>query len=298
MLIPPKRIAMSGGGMLGLAHIGALEVLESEGLLRCVKEYIGISAGSMAAMSLCIGYTIGELHTINNGLDFTLIQNLDPEMMLTFMDSYGLDDGRNFDKLLSILLRAKNLSPEITFGEFARQFPENPQPRIIATNLQTCLKQEFSVKETPDVPMKFAVLSSACVPFLFTPMRDLSGNVFVDGGLVAFSPFNLLTDEERSETLAISFRIQDLFNKSSIGDGLLAYFKRLFFSGYHHQDRYVQEAWKRHIIYLDTGDAHPFDFTASTEKKEALFQMGRKGALEFLKFGVRSQRPARRNSSP
>jgi hypothetical protein len=51
-------------------------------------------------------------------------------------------------------------------------------------------------------------------------------------------------------------------------------------------------------MYLDTGDAHPFDFTASTEKKEALFQMGRKGALEFLKFGVRSHRPARRNSSP
>ena len=298
MLIPPKRIAMSGGGMLGLAHIGALEVLESEGLLRCVKEYVGISAGSMAAMCLCVGYTIHELHTINNSLDFTLIQNLDPETMLSFMDSYGLDDGRNFDKLLSVLLRAKNLSPEITFGEFAQQFPENPQPRIIATNLQTCLKYEFSLKETPNVAMKFAVLSSACVPFLFTPVRDLSGNVFVDGGLVAFSPFNLLTDEERSETLALSFRIQDLFNTSSIGDSLFAYFKRLFFSAYLHQDTPIQEAWVRHIIHLDTDNAHPFDFTASTEQKEALFQLGRKSALDFLKFGNRSQRPARRNSSP
>ena len=289
---------MSGGGMLGLAHIGALEVLEARGLLRCVKEYIGISAGSMAAMCLCIGYTISELRTINNSLDFSLVQNLDPETMLSFMDSYGLDDGRNFDKLLSVLLRAKNLSAEITFGEFAQQFPASPQPRIIATNLQTCLKQEFSSKETPHAQIKFAVLASSCVPFLFTPVQDLSGNVFVDGGLVAFSPFYLLTDEERSETLGLTFRIQDLFNKSSIGDGLLAYFKRLFFSVYHHQDISIQRTWMRHIIYLDTGNAQPFDFKATAEEKEALFQSGRKGATEFLNLGNQFQKPARRNSSP
>ena len=289
---------MSGGGMLGLAHIGALEVLEARGLLRCVKEYIGISAGSMATMCLCIGYTISELRTINNSLDFTLMQNLDPETMLSFMDSYGLDDGRNFDKLLSVLLRAKNLSAEITFHNFAEQFPDNPQPRIIATNLQTCLKQEFSLKETPDVQIKFAVLASSCVPFLFTPVRDLSGNVFVDGGLVAFSPFYLLSDEERSETIGLTFRIQDQFNKSSIGDGLLAYFKRLFFSAYNYQDASIQDAWMRNIIYVDTGNARPFDFTATAEQKEALFQSGRKSATEFLNFGNRFQKPARRNSSP
>jgi len=284
--------------MLGLAHIGALEVLEARGLLRCVKEYIGISAGSMAAMCLCIGYTISELRTINNSLDFSLVQNLDPETMLSFMDSYGLDDGRNFDKLLSVLLRAKNLRAEITFGEFAQQFPASPQPRIIATNLQTCLKQEFSSKETPNAQIKFAVLASSCVPFLFTPVKDLSGNVFVDGGIVAFSPFYLLTDEERSETLGLTFRIQDLFNKSSIGDGLLAYFKRLFFSVHNHQDTSIHQTWMRHIIYLDTGDALPFDFKATPEEKEALFQSGRKSATEFLNFANQFQKPARRNSSP
>ena len=116
--------------MLGLAHVGALEVLESRGLLRCVKEYVGISAGSLVSFCMCIGYTISEMRSLNNAFDFRLIQNLDPETILSFMDSYGLDDGQNFDKLLSVLLRAKNISPEITFGEFAKQFPGQPQPRI------------------------------------------------------------------------------------------------------------------------------------------------------------------------
>ena len=140
MLIPPKRIAMSGGGMLGLAHVGALDVLESQGLLRCVKEYIGISAGSLVALCICVGYTVSEMRNINNALDFRLMQNLDLETMLSFLDSYGLDNGQNFEKLLNILLRAKNLSPEITFAEFAEQFPERPQPRIFATNILSCVK--------------------------------------------------------------------------------------------------------------------------------------------------------------
>ena len=289
---------MSGGGMLGLAHVGALEVLESQGLLRCVKEYIGISAGSLVALCICVGYTVSEMRNINNALDFRLMQNLDLETMLSFLDSYGLDNGQNFEKLLNILLRAKNLSPEITFAEFAEQFPERPQPRIFATNILSCVKQEFSVKETPTVQMKFAVLASSCVPFLFTPVRDLSGNVFVDGALIAFSPFHHLTQEERAETLGITLRIKDVIDRSPFGDGILAYFKRLFFSAHHHHDVAMYGTWPRHIIYLETGNARPFDFAATSEEKESIFQSGRKSVLDFLQFGDRSQRPARRNSSP
>ena len=284
--------------MLGLAHVGALEVLESQGLLRCVKEYIGISAGSLVALCICVGYTVSEMRNINNALDFRLMQNLDLETMLSFLDSYGLDNGQNFEKLLNILLRAKNLSPEITFAEFAEQFPERPQPRIFATNILSCVKQEFSVKETPTVQMKFAVLASSCVPFLFTPVRDLSGNVFVDGALIAFSPFHHLTEQERAETLGITLRIKDVIDRSPFGDGVLAYFKRLFFSAHHHHDVAMYETWTRNIIYLETGNARPFDFAATSEEKESIFQSGRKSVLDFLQFGDRSQRPARRNSSP
>jgi len=289
---------MSGGGMLGLAHVGALEVLESHGLLRCVREYVGISAGSMAVMSLCIGYTVSELRTINNSLDFSLIQNLNPETILSFMESYGLDDRQNFDKLRKIILRAKGLSPEITFGEFAEQFPMNPQPRIFATNLQTCLKQEFSSKETPNVEIKFAVLASCCVPLLFTPVCDLSGNIFVDGGLTAFTPFYHLNDEERSETLDLTFRIRDLFQKSPIGDGPFAYFKRLFYSLHNNQDTDTYKKWGERVMYIDTGNAAPFHFGASPEEKENLFQAGRNSAQRFLKSVSELKKFARRNSSP
>ena len=299
MLIPPKRIAMSGGGMLGVAHIGALDVLQARGLLRCVKEYVGISAGAFAALCICIGYTVSELRSINNGFDFRLMQNLEPETMFAFMDSYGLDDGQNFKKLLGVLLRTKGLSPEITFAEFAAQFPERPQLRIYATDVQTCLKKEFSLAATPDVPMQFAVLASASIPLIFTPVREeSSGNLFVDGGLIVQSPFHHLTDSERAETLGLTFNMRKkLIGSQEPPNTILGYFQRLYLSVYHHHDTAMELQWGHRIIQLDTGKMQPFHFGATSEEKEELFLLGCRSTEEFLKKGQQAI-PARRNSCP
>ena len=290
---------MSGGGMLGLAHVGALDVLESHGLLRCVKEYVGISAGALVAFGICIGYTMTEMRQINTGLNFSLIQNLDPESIFTFMDTFGLDDGSNFDKLLGVLLRTKGLSPAITFAEFAHQFPHSPQLRIYATDVRTCLKKEFRAKETPDVAMKFAVLASASIPFVFVPPREeSSGNMFVDGGLIVQSPFHHLDDAERAETLGLAFNLRKkIISDQSPATTILDYFKRLYFSIYHHHDVAMDEKWGHRIVYIDTGTMQPFNFAASSEEKDALFHLGRESTERFLKTGGRQPKP-RRNSCP
>jgi predicted acylesterase/phospholipase RssA len=40
MLIPPYRITLSVGGLKGIAHIGALEVLSERGYLKSLREYV------------------------------------------------------------------------------------------------------------------------------------------------------------------------------------------------------------------------------------------------------------------
>ena len=39
----PRRILLSGGGIRGLAHIGALQELERNGMLKGVIEWLGVS---------------------------------------------------------------------------------------------------------------------------------------------------------------------------------------------------------------------------------------------------------------
>ena len=85
MLIPPYRITLSGGGLKGIAHIGALEVLSERGYLKSLREYVGISAGALVAFCLSIGSTLPELRMIITLLDFSLVRDLDPETMICLL---------------------------------------------------------------------------------------------------------------------------------------------------------------------------------------------------------------------
>jgi len=144
MLIPPKRIVFTGGGLRSLGHFGVLEVLEKKGYLKHVKEYIGVSAGAMVGFSTMLGYTIEEMKKVVTDFDFTVLQNAHPEVVLNFFSSYGVDTGEQLEKFIKALLRVKGHSTELTFGEWAKLFPKATRLRCYAANLNTCKLKEFS----------------------------------------------------------------------------------------------------------------------------------------------------------
>jgi predicted acylesterase/phospholipase RssA len=297
-MLPPKRIAMSGGGMKGIAHIGVLEVLEKEGLLKRVKEYIGTSVGALISFALCIGYTLSELHTLCIALDFSLTQNIDPDNIFKCMETYGFDDGVNIEKLLIILLKAKRLQPTITFEELDALLPDRPALRVFAVNLKTCTIQEFSFEKTPRVQVKWAVQASMTIPIYFTPMKDLSSNeLYVDGGLIAQFPFHHLSSEERLDTLGLAFKRGD----SNIDiTKLEQYILKLYYSVNHHQTTELYKAWGNRIIQIDCADFPSFYFGADPDEKSILIESGVEAARNYLddhKWIV-GKAPARRYSLP
>jgi NTE family protein len=295
-MIPPLRVALSGGAILGVAHIGALEVLQERGKLKCVKEYLGISAGAIVAFCLCIGYTLSELRALITVFNFTKIQNLEPEIMFSFVESYGFDDGANIDKLFTVLLRAKGLSPEITFREFSEKFPNHPSLRIFATEVSTRSLKEFSLKKTPDIRLKFAIRASVSIPIIFTPVEDLSGSYFVDGGIISNFPFHLLTDEERERAIGITFYRYTIQEGPVKINNIFEYIQRVCSSAYYHQEERLYKKWSPQIIAIKTAQNFSLNFEATSEEKEALMEAGRASAEEFLRAPV--PRVARRYSSP
>jgi len=295
-MIPPLRVALSGGAMLGIAHIGALEVLQERGHLKCIREYIGTSAGAFAAFSLSIGYTLSELRALITVFNFSQIQNLEPEIMFGFIESYGIDNGANVEKLIGILLRAKGISPEITFREFGEKHGDRPSLRIFATEITKCSLKEFSRKETPDVTLKFALRASVSIPMIFTPVEDLSGALFVDGGLVAPFPFHALTDAEREETIGIAFHVNKFQRATEKITNILDYFKKLYKSTYYHHDERLYKEWSHRIIVIRPTQHSELNFEATAEEKEALMLAGREFATEFLDAPL--PKPSRRYSLP
>jgi len=280
--------------MFGIAHIGVLEVFQERGHLRCVREYIGISAGAFISFCICIGYTLSELRALITVFNFSQLQNFEPEIIFEFIESYGIDNGANLEKLLGILLRAKGLSAEITFQEFTEKFPGKPALRIFATEISRCSLKEFSQKKTPGVSLKFAVRASTSIPLVFIPVEDLSGSVFVDGGIITSSPFNILSDEEKAETIGITF-YKNKSNPVKITN-ILEYFKQLYESAYYHQKERVYRKWSHRIIIVRPLDFSPMNFNATSEEKEILMDLGRRSAEEFCR--ERSPKPERRYSLP
>ena len=293
MFIPPYRITLSGGGLKGIAHIGALEVLSEKGYLKCLREYMGISAGALVAFCLCIGTSLTELRSLASLLDFGLVRDLDPESMFNFMDSFGLDSGANLEKLLHTILRARHLNVNITFKELDA-LKLGPTLRVIAMNLNTCMPQEFSPICSPSVEVVAAVRASMSIPIYFSPVRErISQQYLSDGGIYFPSPFKMLNDNERKHTLALSFsNTHKPFENITT---LQEFLYQLYYSIDYITGKELEKDWRHSILYIDCGRINVMNFEASQDEKMKIMKQGRTSAEDFIKKSP-GRRVARRFS--
>lgn len=299
MLIPPKRIVFTGGGLRSLGHFGVLEVLEKKGYLKHVKEYVGVSAGALVGFSTMLGYTIEEMKKVVTEFDFTVLQNAHPELVLDFFSSYGVDTGEQLEKFVKALLRVKGHSTEMTFGEWAKLFPKATRLRCYAANLNTSQLKEFSTEKTPDCPFVFALRASMSLPLYFTPMKDPDTNQFlVDGGVIHNFPMNYLTEEEKRETLGISF-LYSKHGTEEISD-FLGFLTQLYNCGFNPRTYQVQQDNQLRCIIIPTGQLSAYNFDLTKEFRQELIDLGRQAAEEYcetyLKRLFQQQRPLRRYS--
>ena len=295
MAIPPRRIALSGGGMKGLSHIGGLIGLERHGLLKFVKEYIGTSAGALLSFCIVIGYTFSELRTLSILLNFSLCQNVDPDNIFNFTQTCGLDEGKNVKRVISVLLHTKGYSEDTTFEEFYIKNPAALNLRIFAVDITKHKSVEFSLQTSPTMKFTTALQASMCIPFLFIPVEDsASGSNYVDGGIVFHFPFHYLTTEERMETIGLTF---DDKGVTSLDTPILSYMYNVYKSIYAPQNEGLKHEWDHRIIYIPCGEYSAISFDASEKTKMAMISAGEKAVDAFISKGG-GRRGERRKSMP
>lgn len=281
MLIPPRRIVLSGGGIRALAHLGALDVLDKKGLMKNVREYVGVSAGAFVGFSLMIGYTIAELKMLCSVFDFGLLRNLDPESALAFPSNFGFDNGENLMKLLQSLLRIKKLPLDLTFQQWREQRPNGPFLRCFATDLYKTKPREFSFEKTPTVTFLDALRATMSLPGYFTPVYDpVTGNMLVDGGILHNFPLAFLPYSERQDALGISFSYEHT-NVSEIPD-LLTFFSQIFACYYIPRTYSLHKQHPQNCIVIPCGHVQAWNFEATQEEREGIIDLGKKAAEDFL----------------
>ena len=148
---------LSGGGARGIAHLGALQALEDLGV--SVFHLSGTSAGAIVATLYAAGNKPMEIMEIFKGSSYFGLSHL-------LLNKAGIFDLEALRELLEKYIPFRNL--------------EDLPVAVFVTATDLCANRSVSFNSGPLVD---AVLASACVPFIFEPIR-FQGRQWVDGGIL------------------------------------------------------------------------------------------------------------------
>ena len=159
-------LVLSGGGVRGIAHIGAIQALEENNI---IPTYIaGTSAGAIVGALYASGYSSDKMMQFFNSVQiFTLSKYaikkpgfIDTEKFYDDFKSYFPTD--NFDNL-------------------------NKKLFVTATNLLNGQLKVFSTGE-----LIKPILASAAFPGVFTPVK-INEEYYIDGGILNNFPVDLIS---------------------------------------------------------------------------------------------------------
>ena len=194
---PPRLgLALGGGAARGFAHVGVIQVLEEAGLHPDLV--VGTSAGSLVATLYASGRSGAQLQQVAEAMD---------EAAFTDWTLPLFNRG---------MLRGEALSRYVNAQVGNRLIEQMPLPLgIVATRLDTGEGVLFQRGDTGT-----AVRASSAVPAVFLPVR-ISGNDYVDGGLVAPVPVRYARQMGAEVIVAVDISAAPEGNQASDSLGML-----------------------------------------------------------------------------
>lgn len=286
--IPPRRLAFCGGGIRCVAHVGVLKAMNEAGLLSCVKEMIGVSAGALFALLYVLGYSIGQIEELALNFDFRILGDIDPEDILLFSVSLGLNSGDMLDKLVASVLHQKGFDKDITFEQLAARVRLGF--RCYATELQTSTIKEMSATASPDMLVRTAVRASMSLPIMYSPV-PYGPTLLVDGGLLHNLPLVFLNQAELADTWGVLFMSPN--KKVEVIESVVDFFKYVYDGVVLMRNLPCIQKYKERLIVIESDEFSSLNFG---ESKETRIEFIRRAELATIAFLGSSVRPRRRVS--
>lgn len=208
-------VALAGGGLKGVAYIGALKAFEELGIK---LDYIsGTSSGSMAATLYSIGCNCNEIRKIilESYKDIVKIQK---RPIITSVGTYLTKKQLKLEGLISGE-RVENLIQKAAEEKNCKNLGDIKVPLAIATvdtiSTKECIfmSKNYNLKDDDidyiyDISIGKAVRSSMAFPGIFTTCKFDKYN-FIDGGTKDNLPVKVLKDMGADITIGLSFKLDD-----------------------------------------------------------------------------------------
>jgi len=314
-------LVCEGGGVRGIALVGALAVLEEHGYKP--QNLAGTSAGAIVTTLSAAGYSAQDLRTIIGGQHFSTFMDLDwvdriplfgPP--LSVLQNLGVYEGKVLYDLIKSLLEAKGVR---TFGDLRVQYnadsPDKDDPRyrykvqVIASDIsarQLLILPYHAQKlgvDPDELEVALAVRMSMSIPVFFEPVRVRNPlkphdeHVIVDGGLLSNYPIWFFDAKGTPAWPTFGLRLVEGDPRTTLAErlpttdgihggipGVVHYAIALIHTMTAALDRlYIETDDFVRTIPIPTLGVPSTDFTLSPDQTQALYDSGRQAADAFLK---------------
>jgi NTE family protein len=306
-------LVLEGGGVKGIALVGAISVLEQRGYI--FHKVAGTSAGSIVGALVAAGVRSEELHAILREISYRSFQ--DPPLLgrlgaVGFAAQVALYKGwcrgDYLHRWLSERLGEHNVR---TFADLRLQdrgadaaLLETPgrNYRFVAmasdishgrlVRLPWDYKERFHV-EPEATPVADAVRASIAIPYYFVPARlsdyiDGGTTWMVDGGMLSNFPVDVFdrTDdaEPRWPTFGIKLSSRPRDNRLNDVRGIVTLSKAMVstMAGFYDRMHIDRAEVVARTIFVDTFGVKATDFALPPETAVRLFKSGQRAATTFL----------------
>jgi len=197
---PRVGLALSGGAARGVAHVGVLRAFEEHQIP--IDAIAGASAGSLIGGAYASGLPVEELEKMARNFRWRHTSRFS-------FSRLGLQSNAKMETFLRARL------PVTRFEDLKLPFA------AIAMDLMKGTPVVF--RDEGDLP--FAIRASACIPALYTPIRDAEGRLLVDGGLIANLPISYVRDLGADLVIAVDVNFDGIrfFGEPRTAVGVLAH---------------------------------------------------------------------------
>jgi len=192
-----KNLVLEGGGVKGIAYVGAMQILEQKGILSQIERVGGTSAGAINAVMFALGYSNQETLKILKQLNFNNFMDDSWGLIRDskrLVEKFGWYKGDFFHEWISKLINDKLGNPNATFRQLAEA--NRPDLYVYGTNLSTRFGEVFSKEHTPGMRIADAVRISMSIPLFFAAVKNTRKDIYVDGGVLNNFPVKLFDREK------------------------------------------------------------------------------------------------------
>ena len=208
-----KHLVLSGGGVSGLAGIGAIHQLFETNILKIenIKSIYGTSVGSIIGLFICF-HKLGVSNEVIKDYiikrPFHETYKINMNQILNIYDSKGVYDRNSAFILFKPFFQTIELSTEVTMKELYQL--TSIELFFYTVEINQFVLKELSHITTPDLPVIDAIYMSSTLPLIMSPLIR-NNECFIDGGILCNYPIQeclkneSLKNDGEKEILGINY---------------------------------------------------------------------------------------------